>query len=296
MGEIRYTFHIGLHCTDEDRLLTCLLQNEDVLESAGSVAARPGRFRPALRKPMLALKGQPASEQVQQDILDAVIDADHPQHVLFSSDSFLCVPYRAIVGDKLYPLVRQRAPWIRNLFPDAPARFCLAIRNPATLIPALHARFPDEETFETYVGRIEPEALSWRDMILRLKESVPDAEVVVWCNEDSALLWPELLRLLGGLPDGVALDGEADFLQSLMTPDGFKRLQSYLSTRADLAPIHKRRVLGAFLDKFATPESTEQTSEAQPFWDAARLEDLTRRYEADIARIQEMEGVRFLLP
>lgn len=293
---MRYTFHIGLHCTDEDRLLSCLLANEERLMNAGTVAARPGRFRPALRKAMLGLKGSPAPEDVQQSILDAVMDVDHAEHVLFSSDSFLCVPMRAVVEGKLYPLVGQRAPWIRNLFPQSPARFCLALRNPATFLPAIQQRFSEAESFGAFLDRIDPEALSWADMVARLRDAIPDAEIVAWCNEDTPLLWPELLRLLAHLPDDVTLDEELAFVESLMRPEGASRLQQYLGSHPQITGNHRQRIISVFLDKFADAETVETDPSSLPDWDTPRIAALTEAYEGDVARIGAMDGVRLLVP
>lgn len=296
---MRFTYHIGLHCTDRDRALGCLLRNGAALAARGTAIAAPERFRPALREAMLALKGTPAPAEMQERLMDAVTDLDAPEHVMFSSDSFLCVPARAVSGGTLYPLVSERAPWIRNLFPDSPAHFCLALCNPATLLPALQSRFAESESFDDFLARTTPEALSWADMVARLRAAVPDAEITLWCNEDAPLLWPEILALLAGapedpsLPDG--LDGAGDFLAELMHPEGTTRLGTYLEQNAPRSASHRRRIIAAFLDRFARPEAVSETYDL-PGWTEERVARLTERYEADIARIDRMEGVRLLRP
>ncbi|SDJ79617.1 hypothetical protein [Aliiruegeria lutimaris] len=292
---MKVIYHIGLHSTDEDRALRCLLRNDSQLQQKGIVVAQPGRFRPVLREAMIQLKGQPATEEMQDHILEEITEIDHPQQVLFSNDSFLCVPKRAIQEGTLYPLVAERAPWIRNLFPGQPAEFALGLRNPATLIPALHARFAAEESFEGYLARIDPEALSWADMVERLHAAMPDARLTIWCNEDSPLIWLDILEALSGLPDASQLDGNYDFIASLMTEDGFSRLQAYLDGHPASGREHWRRIISAFLDKFARPEAVEEEFDL-PGWTQQRVADLSARYEADIERIAGMDGVDFLSP
>lgn len=296
---MRFTYHIGLHCTDSDRALKCLLQNEAALAARGTAIAAPERFRPALREAMLALKGTPAPGEMQERLMDAVTDLDAPDHVMFSSDSFLCVPARAVSGGTLYPLVSERAPWIRNLFPDNPAHFCLALRNPATLLPALHSRFAEKESFDDILARTDPEALSWSDMVARLRAAVPDAVITVWCNEDAPLLWPEILALLAGAPDDPdlpdTLDGAGDFLAELMRPEGTIRLGSYLEQNAPRSASHRRRIIAAFLARFARPSAVSATYDL-PGWTEERLARLTETYEADVARIGQMAGVRLMRP
>ncbi len=292
---MKVIYHIGLHSTDEDRALRCLLKNSEALARIGTVVTTPGRFRPVLRQAMLHLKGAPADRQTQEQILDALIEQDTPKRLLFSSDSFLCVPKRAIEDNVLYPLVGERAPWIRNLFPDAPAEFAFALRNPATFIPALHARFNDDESFGDYLARIRPEEISWVDMVDRLRASVPDCPLTIWCNEDTPLIWPEVLQALSGYPDDMRLDGLEDFLATLMSDEGIERLRAYLDSHTPRNADHYRRIISAFLDKFAEEDAVEMEFDL-PDWTSDRIARLTERYETEIAQIAEMHGVRFLHP
>ncbi len=294
---MRFTYHIGLHCTDEDRALNCLISNSKVLAKEASAVPRPGRFRPALREAMLALKGEPAPPDMQERLLDAVLEADRPDHILFSSDSFLCVPQRAITPDGLYPLAAERTIWIRQLFPDSPAHFCFALRNPVGLIPALHARMKSEESFTDYADSVDPENLSWHEMVARIRDAVPDAAFTIWCNEDAPVLWPEILAILCGRRDGEAADlvGWDNFLGELMGDGALERMRSYLASHPPKDPAHQRRVIAAFLDRFAQEEAVIEEFQ-DPAWHPARLERLTARYEADIARIGQMDGVTLLLP
>lgn len=290
---MKLVYHIGLHSTDEDRALRCLLQNPERLAEAGTIAAAPGRFRPVLRQAMIHLRGAPASRHIQEQVLDEIIDHDSTDRLLFSSDSFLCVPKRAITGGALYALAEERAPWIRNLFPDDPAEFAFGIRNPATLIPALQARFADEEDFETYLARIRPEDLSWADMVSRFQRAVPDCPLTIWCNEDTPLIWHEILEALSGHPNALELEGVHDFHRTIMSEEGVDRMERYFATHPSGNAEQRRRVVATFLEDFANPDAVEVEYEL-PGWTADRLARLSERYEADVAEVAAMEGVRFL--
>ena len=290
------TYHIGLHCTDEDRALTCLLRNRERLADEGCAVPRPGLFRPALREAMLSLKGEPAPPALQQSMLDAVVDIENPRHVLFSSDSFLCIPQRAIGGDQLYPLAAERAPWIRQLFPDATVQVCFALRNPATLIPALFARSGGDQPFDAFLETMRPEALLWSDMVARLGRALPDTRLLVWCHEDAPVLWPELLARLAGRRRDSAddLPGWDAFLGELLPAPALEKLRGYLADHPPREAAHRRRVLAAFLDRFAKPEAVEEEFDL-PGWDQRRVDALTARYEEDLLRIERIPGVEFLV-
>ena len=294
---MRVTSHIGLHCTDGDRALDCLLSNAASLASEGTAVPRPERFRPALREAMLSLRGAPAPAELQERLLDALVETDRPRHILFSSDSFLCVPQKALSATQLYPLARERVGWIRNLFPDHDTTICFALRNPATLLPALHRRTGETEELAALLRSIEPDALSWPDMIERLAAGAPNTRVVVWCNEDAPVLWPEILALLAGRSGG-RVDGLENwdaFLGDLLPPHALGRLRSYLAAHPPHDSAHRRRILAAFLDRFADAGANEERVDL-PGWDHAKVAEVTARYEADIVRIERMPGVELLLP
>jgi len=294
---MRVTYHIGLHCTDGDRALDLLLPNAAVLGREGSVVPRPDRFRPALREAMLSLRGAPAPAEMQQRLLDALVETDRPSHILFSSDSFLCVPQKALSPTQLYPLAEERAGWIRNLFPDHDTTICFALRNPATLLPALHRRTGQTDDFAGLLRSIEPGALSWPDMIERLAAGAPNTRIVVWCNEDAPVLWPEILALLAGRSGGNVdgLENWDAFLGELLPAQALARMRSYLAAHPPRDSAHRRRVLAAFLDRFADHAANEEYVDL-PGWDHAKVAHVTARYEADILRIERMPGVEFLLP
>ena len=45
-------YHLGAHCTDEERLLRCLLKNRGALSAQGIVVPGPARYRNLLRDPV----------------------------------------------------------------------------------------------------------------------------------------------------------------------------------------------------------------------------------------------------
>ena len=293
---MKVTYHIGLHATDGDSAVSVLLRNAAGLRREGGVVARPDAFRPALRDVMVAHRGTPSDADTRRAVLARVSpDLPEPARILFSSESFLCLPARAVQGPHLYPQAAERAPWIRAVFPDAPVEFAFAMRNPATFLPAIHRRFAAEEGFGQFLARVAPERLSWLDMVTRLRDSVPDCALTIWADEDSALLWPDILQALSGTADPMALDGVHDFPGTLMQPDGLERMRTYLETHPPSGPAHRRKVVAAFLDRFAQPAAVEMEFDL-PGWTAERIAHLTERYEADLAALARLDGVRLLRP
>jgi hypothetical protein len=290
---MRIVYHLGAHCTDEERLLRCLLKNRGVLAAQGILVPGPARYRTLLRETLAALKGEPATQDTQAMVLDQIMDEDHGERLVLSSENFLAYPQWVLRG-ALYPGAGERVRALTRLFPDISCEFHLAIRNPATFLPALFQKQKDR-SYDDFIGDADPLQIRWSDLILRIRALNPDAPLTVWCDEDTPLLWPEVLRTVAGSAPDVALTGAEDFLATLMSPEGMARLRRYLSEHPPVNDAQYRRVVTAFLGKFALPDRIEMELDL-PGWTedyAARLGTL---YDADVARIAAMPDVRLLLP
>lgn len=289
---MQVAFHFGMHCTDEDKLVRCLLKNRGVLSSERIIVPGPGRYRPVVREALQSLKGARASEEMQQTLLDAVIDEDDVERLVLSSESFLCPPEGALGQGMLYPMAGEKTQWFTQLFPGAECEFHLAIRNPATFLPALFAR-PKISDPDAVMADNDPMQLSWAEMIGRITEANPGVPVTVWCDEDTPLIWPEVLQAVSGHQEQTRLDGLYDRLSGLLSEDGMSRMICYLDEHPPDTEDQRRRIVSAFLDKFVTDEALEVELDL-PGWSEAYVEALTERYEADMERIAKMPGVRFI--
>lgn len=291
---MQVVFHLGAHCTDEDRLVRGLMRGKAELAEAGTVAPAPGRYRAVLRETLVKLRGQPASEEIQQVILDAVMDEDRAERVIFSHEFFLCIPRRVVAEGAFYALAGRKVAALANLFPDAQREFHIAMRNPATLIPALMPRI-GETRYDEFMDGVAPINLRWLPVIEQIVDAAQGARVVVWCNEDTPLIWPEVLRAAANLPSDVTLDADHEIAQSIMTPDGIERMKAYLAQHKPVSAIQRRKIVSAFLGKFGRDEEIE-VEIALPGWDEALVERITAAYEADSATIASMPGVTFIAP
>jgi len=291
---MQVVYHLGLHCTDEDRLLRALLKNKGRLAEEGIAIPGPGRYRPVLREALKALRGAPASAEMQETMLDSIMDAEGMGRIVFSYDSFLCVPEKAVGEGRLYPMAGDKTRWFPALFPAADTAFAFAIRNPATFLPAVFAR-TEGLSFDAFLGAAAPEDLSWAAMVARVRAGSPEVPLTVWCDEDTPLIWPEVVAAVAGTARPEALAGLDDFLATLMSPEGLERLRAVRAELPPLAAVARRRLTAAFLERFARPEAVEVEFDL-PGWTADLVEELTERYEEDVERIAGMDGVRFIAP
>ncbi len=289
---MRIAYHIGAHCTDEDRLIKSLLKNKGILAKEGVIVPGPSRFRSIIAEVIVKLGGGKASRETQDVLLEAITDVDDAERLVLSFDNFLGVSKRALEHGQLYHLAADKVTRLRNLFPDDPVEFFIGIRDLATFIPALFERDGNGD-FRAFMQGVDPLALQWTDMIEAMREAVPDCPITVWCNEDTPLLWPEILHEVAGVDPQIRLKGGFDVLGEIMAKEGIMRLRSYLGSHPPQNEIQRRRILAAFLDKYALEEVIEEELDL-PGWTLELTEELTANYDDDVLDISRLPGVAML--
>lgn len=291
---MQVVFHLGAPCTDGDLLITSLSKNRKTLARKGIVAPPPHRYRTVIRDTSRALKGHPAAEDVQDALLDSILDEPEVDRLILSDPRFVCINRLVVQGAQIWPMIDRQTTQLRALFPDADVAFFIGMRDPATLIPALFraSRFSD---FEEFTQRMQPHALRWSEALRRLRIAQPDCPVYVWCNEDTPIIWGEVLRTMAGIGFETPLDGLDDLVETIMEPAGFRRLQTYLRENPPASDMQRRRIVGAFLDRYAKADEIEEVLDL-PGWSEDLITQMSQSYEDDMEVIAQIPGVTLLEP
>ena len=286
--------HIGANCTDGDRLVKAIVQNARAMAERGICIPLPSKYRRLLRETIQNLNGETPSPDTRNILLDAIMDDTPAERLVMSSTTFICVPNRVFEAGEFYGLLTMKLRALQQLFPGDTLELHIATRNPATFVPALWEQVRNQ-SFQAFMGGIDVRTLRWSQVIQRIRVIAPAAKLTVWANEDTPLIWGDVMRRVIGVDDSVPLAGEHDLLAAIMSPEGLTRFENYLATHPPQTPLQKRRVIAAFLDKYALPEEVEEEVDL-PGWDASLVHELTELYEADIATIPKIEGVAFIEP
>ncbi|GFE66042.1 hypothetical protein [Litoreibacter roseus] len=289
---MKIVLHLGVHATDEDKLLSCLLQNRDGLLQKGVIVPPPLLYRQMLRETVQLMKEEDADHDILDATLEVLLEDQTGRRIVLSHAGFLGPPGRAVEAQMFYPYAAERVSDLRALFPDHELELFIGLRDPATFLPTLFEKSPESD-FDEFSDGCDPENLTWSDMIIRLKEALPDVPITLWCNEDTPIIWPEILNALCGLPTETELDGTTDFLASLMSPQGFARMKGYIASKPITSVSQRRRVTAAFLEKFALDEALMQEIDL-PNWSDEFIDGLSTAYDADVAKISQMDGVTLL--
>jgi hypothetical protein len=290
---MRIVYHLGAHCTDEDRLVRCLLKNRAKLAEQGIVVPAPTRYRNLLRDTANQLRGAAASQDTEAMILDQIMDETQADRLILSWTSFLSFPAYA-VSNGLYGQGGTRLRAYTQIFPDIEPEFHLAIRNPATYLPDLRER-AKQKGHDDILDGVDPFALRWSEAVRHILDHNPNVPLTVWCDEDTPLIWPEVLEVVSGHAPGTVLDDDDELLASLMTDAGLARYHSYCAEHPPQSVSQRRRIVTAFLEKFGRDEVLS-TEIAIPGWTDEVVEELTQGYLTDVSRIAELPGVRLLEP
>ncbi|MEM7518828.1 MAG: hypothetical protein AAF368_18140 [Planctomycetota bacterium] len=274
--------HLGAHRTDGGLLIRSILRNRGLLSTQGIVVPGPSRYRDLIGEVSETLGGEPASETTEDMLLEAIGDDDRAERIVLSNDNFLCQEIDVLTDEGLYPTA-QRSAWLRNCFPSHDVEFALALRNPATLVPALVAHLPEDEGAPT-LAALRPERLRWLDVVVDIAAANPDTPLTIWCHEDAPHIWGELMREITAHDPATVLEGASDMLETLLPPEATGKLNAFLESQGEVTPDQRRQAYAAFLAAHA--DDAPCTS-----WSDETRADLTAAYAEDIAAIAQLQNV-----
>lgn len=288
---MRIVYHLGAHCTDEDRLVRCLLKNRAALAEQGIAVPSPTRYRKVLRDTVMQLRGHSASDDTQALVLEQIMEEPLADRLVLSWPSFLSFPAWAL-RDGFYAAAGARMRAFTQIFPDHEAEFHLSIRNPATFLPALQDAV-NAKGHEDILAGVDPLALRWSDAVRQILAHNPDVPLTVWCDEETPLIWPEVLQAVSGHAPGTPLVDDDEVLALIMTEIGMGRMKAYCAEHPPQSVSQRRRIVTAFLERFARPEQVEQEI-TLPGWTAELVDQMTHDYLEDVERIYQMPGVTLI--
>ncbi|WP_425074459.1 hypothetical protein [Sagittula sp. S175] len=288
--------HTGVHCTDEDRILKCLLRNAEAWRHEGVAIPGPSKYRRLLADSLTKLKGSTPDAQVREVLLDAILSEDPHQidRLVLSNDNFFSVPKLAFQNGLVYLRAEARLQTFADIFAEDEVEIFMGLRNPATFLPAVFGATPHEE-FGAFMNGVDPMHLRWSDLVRRIRDTLPHVPITLWCNEDTPIIWGEIIREMAGIEMTRKISGAFDLFSQIIDKEGMKRFRAFLAENPTINEMQKRRVMAAFLDKYAMDEEIEEDVDL-PGWDDAYVDMLTELYEDDLDTLAGMHGVSLITP
>ena len=286
--------HLGVHLTDDTQIRKCLEANRRILGAAGVLVPRPGRYVSLMRDAANEIAQGAQSPDFDESLFQSVKASDTTRRVVLSAPGLLSKLPLAFDGQAFYPGTASRMAAYRTLLTGHDATIFLAIRNPASFVPALLAELEDFERAEI-LQNLRPEALRWSQLVEDIRSAWPEAPVTLWCDEDTPFIWHRLLRLVSGYDPETEFEDSFAWFDSVMMPGGSKKLAAYLDATPPVDEAHRQQIISAFLDKFCD-EAKLDVDVSAAGWDEAQVDVLSELYEDDIELIRQMDGVYIVQP
>ena len=291
---MQLVLHAGAHITDEDRLLKCLTANQDMLATRGTRVPYPKEYRRLMRDVLHAAAQTGVASDTRDVLMDALGFDELPDRLILSNPGFFGTPKMAASGGEFYTAAAHRMQIFRDIFANDEIEMFFAICNPATFLPAIMAQ-TKFDSLPAYLGGTDPREMRWSGMIEQMRGAIPDIPITIWCNEDTPLIWGQILRDMAGIEPGTPLIGEHALLREIMTPTGMTRFESYVTQYPGMTEMQKRRVISAFLDKFANEDAIEEELDL-PGWTDEIVDELSDLYDEDVYSIGRIPGITLLTP
>jgi hypothetical protein len=286
--------HLGVHLTDDGQLRGCLQANKRILAEQGIAVPRSRSFQNLFRAAANDLTVGETVPDFATELCAAVGASAATRRLICSTPALLCTLPEALEHGVLYPGAAARLAAYRTLLSAYPTEIFLAIRNPASFVPALLAELEPSDR-GAILSHLRLDALRWSVLVQDIRKAWPEAPITVWCDEDTPFLWHRLLRLLSGHKPHGEFDNSFDWFNSVMIAGGAEKLEAYLRARPNLEEEFRHQIISAFLDKFGDDEKLD-VDVSLAGWDAAQLDAISELYEQDVAFIAQMPGLRFLQP
>lgn len=291
---MQLVLHAGAHFTEEDRLLRCLLRNTEDFSRRGVAVPGPGKYRTLLKDTMAALQEAPPSPEARDILFDMILDDEAADRVILSHMFLFGAPRSCVRKGMIYEAAPERVAQLAALFAHDEVELFLALRNPATFLPALFEHAPQGD-MDTFLRGADPFAIKWSDTLSAIRAAAPTVTITAWCFEDMPLIWAQIIRDMAGLEHGEKIVGGFDLLSQIMTDEGMQRFRAYLKSHPTMTEMQKRRVISAFLDKFAIEDAIEEELNA-PGWSEADIHAMTEIYEEDMHIVARIPGVTVIAP
>jgi hypothetical protein len=175
------------------------------------------------------LKTAPAAEGARDVLLGAIMDEEDADRLILSNVDFFGAPRAAVRRGILHPFAAERIAQIPKLLPDDEIEMFMALRYPARLLPAMFEHLP-KPSMTSFLGVDEPCDICWSDTIHAIRIAAPDLTITVSCNENTPLLWLQIIHKIARLELGGEILDEFDLLNKNMSKEGMQRFAAYVKS------------------------------------------------------------------
>jgi hypothetical protein len=288
-----YRFHLGVHKTATTHFQDLMALNRDRLHDAGVGYLPRKQFRQGFATVLSRLTwrvwvgGRTLERQIERVFAAGL----GPYGRVTISDENILGPAADALAPRLYPRLEHNVGTLCSLGAAAPVSLYLCTRSFERFFPSVHLEAlkwdpVDPRAMTALRARLRTAPPNWAGLVERLRRVAGGAPIVVWRYEDYAAHWRAIMTEFTGA-DMSGLDDiprpPRTVSPSYATVSRLERLDAGLPRR------EWRRQARAIFEAAAG----ERPDEASPF-EPAEATMLREAYEADLAAVARMDGVRLL--
>ncbi|WP_171125501.1 MULTISPECIES: hypothetical protein [unclassified Ruegeria] len=291
---MQVAIHAGAAFTGEGRLLKALRAHKSVLTEHGVAAFGPRQYKQAFKPTFATSEPQFLTPEETSQVRAGLTSDPSIRRAVFQSNALIADSKAAIQDGQFYPRAGKLMSVLDQALEDIRIDFFFGLRNPGTFIPKLLMSLPDEDR-ENIIRNTDLSCLNWIGMVDDIRDMAPGVNITLWSNEESPLIWGDILRKMCGLPEDVTLEKEYNFLLSLLDEAGKEKANALLNARPDGEQTGIRYALADILEDHAQPELVEEELEL-PGWSTDIVDAFSELYEQDLERLESMPEVQLLRP
>ncbi|KPN63877.1 hypothetical protein SAMN04488527_1204 [Aliiroseovarius crassostreae] len=284
--------YIGSPFTNGEQIAWSLRKDPQLFDDEGLLIRRPGTYQKQVKTARNDLLKGELSEEQRSLFLQQVIGDHQASRIVLSDHSYIGEAAWMLNQGCFFPNAARNTQALRSLFREYELEFFLSIQNPATLIPAAF-RSQKKRTLEEFLSGSDLITLRWSTVLIDILDANPETPLTVWCNEETPVIWPNILRAVADLPKEFCFGGELDIIQGALEDAAMTRLQQYLGDRPWLNESQRRGIYRVFLNRFYSEDVVEEEIDI-PGWDQELVDEMTDIYMDDLKLINRMREVRFL--
>ena len=293
---MRITLHIGAHHTRTPRLVGAMKSSERALGRLNIATPGPTHYRPIISAELARLDGLPPIIEEEDAVLARILgDQTDAKHLIMINEDWAGDRNTMFKGGQLYTAIAESVSRVAELFSQHEVHISMGIRNPAFLINAALTAPATPVSLNWFLKSNDPMDLSWVAPVEQVQKAVPNAQITMWCEEDTPLIWPRIIRQVANVPQDTPIRGALAAIVDSLKPEGVDRFRTFLRNHTLTSAVQYERAVLAFLDKYAD-ESLMSMSCNVPGWTAETVHDLSLNYEDDIAALVAKDNVNFILP
>ncbi|NVO57207.1 hypothetical protein HW561_15550 [Rhodobacteraceae bacterium B1Z28] len=291
---MQVVIHAGAAFTDDGQLLGSLLANKSTLAQGQIMPLGPRRCRHFVKVISDALSQDEPLLDARKSLTAVLPSEPDAERVILSSDKFFGPRRTALQHGQIYPFAGKRMAFTDQLLENAKVELFVGLVNPGSFIPKILMSLHEQHR-QAILDSTDLSCLNWVSMIEDLGDLAPEVQLTLWENEDTPLIWGDIMRAMAGVPDDVALQDEHALLLSLLTETGKQHLLELVQQQNAQDRNTFRDNLVTIFEAHAQPDEIEEELDL-PGWNSEIVSAFSELYEQDLAKIETMPNVRILRP